>query len=288
MRLRSRSKTEQWTLWMCAVLAALVLYVLLSDFMYDSVSWNLLNPERYRLAFPLVALVVVFAWETRWDRIVREKKPAQPEAPVPATEAATAGVQSPQPQQACVSETASSKVESPGDELAKPAVPKQVAEASASPEANESRLEPIVELEASDDSATGEELYAKARTLPHRRIPDFGTDAYYMELLGKAVAKGYPPAMSKLGEYAIRRGVWVEAYYWMTQARRHGMHNLKPVLRDIRKGWALDGCSDELGNVSRLFSAEAGSLGRALLHLDSGKTVAAAKEFLLKNYPEYL
>jgi len=124
--------------------------------------------------------------------------------------------------------------------------------------------------------------------MKHRAIPDFRMDGPYLELLGRSAEKGYAPALAKLGEYAVRRCAWVEAYYWMKRAQRNGMHGLSPTLRAIRNGWAADGFPRQSSNVNKLFTEEAGRLGRALLRLDSGHEAAKAREFLKANHPEFL
>jgi len=141
---------------------------------------------------------------------------------------------------------------------------------------------------ASTSSLSGEELFDQARALPHQQIPDFGVDGEYLGLLGRSAAKGYAPALAKLGEYAMRRAAWVEAYYWMKLAQRSGMHGLSPTLREIRKCWSLDGFPIQSSNVNKLFTREAGSIGRALLHVDSGQDAAKAKEFLKASHPEFV
>jgi len=124
--------------------------------------------------------------------------------------------------------------------------------------------------------------------MAHQEIPDFEMDGEYLELLGKAAAAGYARAYAKLGDYAMRRCAWVEAYYWMWRTKRSGMTNLEPVLREIRQNWAQDGFPDQEDNVNDLFTEESGSIGRALLSIASGHDAAAAKEFLRANHPEFL
>jgi len=89
------------------------------------------------------------------------------------------------------------------------------------------------------------------------------------------------------GEYAMRRGAWVEACYWIWRAQHGGMCGLAPVMREIRKNWSLDGFPDEAENVNPIFTPEAGSIGRVLLHIDSGHEAATAREFLKACYPEF-
>jgi len=59
-------------------------------------------------------------------------------------------------------------------------------------------------------------------------------------------------------------------------------------MREIRRNWSLDGFPDEAENVYQLFTPEAGSIGRALLHVYSGHEASKAKEFLKSNHPEFL
>ena len=49
-----------------------------------------------------------------------------------------------------------------------------------------------------------EELWSKARAMPHGFIPDFQTDGEYLDLLCRAAKLGHLEAMKKLGEYAAR------------------------------------------------------------------------------------
>jgi len=280
MRLRTKSKASQWVLWLCAALAAMVLYVVLSDVLFESVSWNVLDPERYRLAFPLVAAFAFFAWETRWDRIVRtanrsdgSERPSRKD--VASRPAKVEAEVAPQPKEPCVAMAVAPPGPSPS-EAAWPAVAGAAEAVRAERHSHD------------DTDVTGEALYAKARSLPHRRIPDFKTDAYYLELLVGAARKGFSPAMAKLGDYAMRRMAWAEAYYWMTQARRNGMHNLSTVMREIRKRWALCGCPNELMSEAGVYSADAASVGSALLYLDAGRNISMVREFLQTHHPEYL
>lgn len=136
--------------------------------------------------------------------------------------------------------------------------------------------------------ALGEYLFLKAQGVPHQVVPDYDTDGLYLDILREAANKGYGPAAAKLGEYAMRRAVWIEAYYWMSMASRMGMENLTNVMREIRMNWVLAGHPDEEDNVNPLFPLETGSIGRALLHLDSGYRASDAREFLKTYYPEYL
>jgi len=308
MTVRTKSKPWQWTVWLCAALALLAVYVVLSRILFNFVTWDLFAPRLHRLAIPLVVVFFYVAWNTRWDGVRREKKEKKkvkgegqgqgeekvdgesrwraeekPDSPVrPADDGRAHTPGAPQ---------SSDNADSLGNDCGETGV-------SAQPQHNE-----IVDIRSSTStldssslcqppnstsSLTGEELFEQARALPHQVVPDFDSDGPYLELLGQSAKQGYSPALAKLGEYAMRRAAWVEAYYWMKLAQRNGMLGLSPTLREIRKNWSLDGFPGQSSNVNWLFTLEAGSLGRALLHVDSGHEAATAKEYLKANYPEFL
>jgi len=301
MTVRTKSKSWQWTVWLCAALALLAVYVVLSRILFNSVTWDLFAPRLHRLAIPLVVLFFYVAWNTRWDGIRREKVRGKREQGDEKVKVEGQGQQrnlasdsAGQPTEGGRARTptapqSSNNAVSLGNDCGGPGV-------SALPQQHESGAERHVLSSTStlnfnsvaDASATGEELFEQARALPHQQIPDFNVDGEYLDLLGQSAAKGYAPALVKLGEYAMRRAAWVEAYYWMKQAQRNGMHGLSPTLREIRKNWSQDDFPNQSSNVNKLFSIEAGSLGRALLHIDSGHEAAKAKEFLKANHPEFL
>lgn len=130
------------------------------------------------------------------------------------------------------------------------------------------------------DTLSGEELYAQARAIPHQPIPDCEQDGEYLKLLVKSADLGYAWAASKLGEYAMRRNCMVEAYYWFSVAKKNGMRNLERTMLQIRSAWASDGFYCESENEYEYFSYERGSIGYALLCVDSGHNVDAAKSYL--------
>jgi len=142
--------------------------------------------------------------------------------------------------------------------------------------------------EAEDLSQPGAEDYLRARAMMHQEIPDFRVDGLYLDLLAASAEKGYAPAMAKLGDYAMRRGTWVEAYYWMYRARRGGMADVDAALREIRRNWIQFDCPDEEENVNELFDADCGSIGRCLLAIAAGRDLNAAKDFLREFHPEFL
>jgi len=141
---------------------------------------------------------------------------------------------------------------------------------------------------ASTTGVPGEELFARACALPQQEIPDYANNGRHLRVLGQSAAAGYAPAMALLGQYAMRREAWVEAYYWTWRARSRGLKNTYGALREIRMNWSLAGFPDEAENVHLLFSEEQGSVGRALLAMDTGRDMAAAREFIRANHPEFV
>jgi len=283
MNMRTSSRGNQWIVWLSEVLAALLVYVVASQILYGAVSWDVLDPSRYRLAAPLVVLLVYFAWKTRWDGIVREVEvKVEAEVEVEAKAEVKAEAEAETEAEAKAKAKADHQISSPP-----PQPPPQP-----SPQPQPQPPPPVlfipVRSQASGSRETGAAIYARARLMPHREIPDFGTDGMYLDLLGDAAAKGHLPALTKLGEYAMRRGTWVEAYFWMWQARRNGMGNLSNVMREIRRNWIWAGTPDEAENVHPLFSREAGLIARALIGRDSRHGAVAARDYLQSHHPEFL
>jgi len=274
MTLRSKSRKQQAVRWLCAAGLALAAHVVVSRLACGSASFDLTDPRYYRIFVPLLAVAAAFAWETRWDGVEREEEGEKGESGEK-REKGESGEKVKAQGEGEQRKVSDSIVQLPTTNCQLPTLPRTH---SACAKATADRQIPL----------PGEAEYAQAREMTHQEIPDFEADGEYLELLGKSAAEGYAPALAKLGEYAMRRAAWVEAYYWMKQAQRGGMHGLSPTLREIRKNWSLDGFPGQLSNVNELFTAEAGSIGRALLHVDSGHEAAAAKEFLRANHPEFL
>ena len=115
-----------------------------------------------------------------------------------------------------------------------------------------------------------EELWNKARAMPHGFIPDFQTDGEYLALICRAAKLGHLEAMKKLGEYAGRRGAIVEAYFWTVLADHNGASGLKRRLLQMQRQWVMSGCLLEYENVSEFFSQTQGSFARVLLRIRCG------------------
>ena len=121
--------------------------------------------------------------------------------------------------------------------------------------------------------------WLRARAMMHSAEPTMETDGLYLELLVQAVDEGSIEAAMKLADYAFKRGTNVEAYYWTYRAQKLG-RNVKDDYRRIRAAWATAGCPDEIGNEYEFFTAEQGSLARALLDLELPGRQAEAVKYL--------
>jgi len=271
MSLRTRSRAGQWGAWTVAALVAVAAYVVLFRVVGEGELGDLIGPLQQRVLLPIVVVFGFVVYETRWNGAAGAKKEQKAEGNEGTVVARSSEATSlPRRNKEEFSSVGRGEDAASTGETGLP-VPGFPAQAP-----------------AAGPDETGEELYARARGMPHQEIPDFLDDGEYLELLGEAAEKGYPHALAKLGEYALRRCAWVEAYYWMKKARRAGMENLEPVLRGIRLSWATDGYPLQTSNVHRLFSELDGSVGRALVNLDSGRETATARAYLRANRPELL
>jgi len=284
------SRTRQWVMWLCAALVATALYVILSRLLYGSSGGDLLTPQQHRILLPILALFGLFVWETRWDGVKRQAESAVAEDGEPSPEARAPAVsQGERKDEPPVPVRQDVKDQEPPSPSLPPKDPAPLARATCQiDETRKHPASPVMPQPTAEELSAGEELYEKAIRLPHRTFPELSIDWEYLDLLGKSADKGCLKALMKLGEYAMHRETWVEAYYWMWQARKRGMKNASLVLREIRICWAGDGFPDEESNVNRLFSERSGSIGRALLDLESGRNMALARNFLKAEAPEFL
>lgn len=127
--------------------------------------------------------------------------------------------------------------------------------------------EPSSDLEPEDEA---EVLWKEARGMIHNEIPNFETDGPYLTLVYRAAQAGHVEAMSKLGDYAFRRGELVETFYWKQQVEFAGGCCCCPSLADIIAEWVECGCPEEYENVTEGFSERQGVFARAVLRLVSG------------------
>jgi len=145
-------------------------------------------------------------------------------------------------------------------------------------------------LQGARAGGTADELWERARVMPHNVIPDVMEDAGYLELVHAAADAGHVAALAKLGDYAFRRQAYVEAYFWTKMAHRRlelsdptateGLKEIEGMLRNIRRQWSAAGQPLEEENVYNHFSLARGELGRAFLGLDGGYEVRQARDYL--------
>lgn len=282
MTLRSRNRGEYLRRMAFVMLLGLAVYAIIISEKGGGATFKIWRPDRMRFALVVFIVSAVAAYEFRPQR-----KAASPFEPVqdPAT---TPSASVKQVADEPLNDSPASADQPPPD---KSPSPPQLRPASPPAVASPSPVVASVPPDsASLPSGSGEAEYAEARLIPHHTIPDYSreSDGRYLDLLGQSAAHGYPLALAKLGEYAMRRQFWVESYYWMRRAQQAGMHNLGPTLKYIRTSWAIGGYPDEAMNSHRLFPLQAGSIGRALLDLDSGRQVNQSKAYLKGHAPEFL
>lgn len=130
-------------------------------------------------------------------------------------------------------------------------------------------------------SGRAEEAWQEARQIKHSFIPNTDTDYAYLRLLNESARLGHAEARFKLGEYALRRAAFVEAYYWLKMAKASGQgKGVDEALGCCLREWRLAGFDPQYENVTESFSERQGSLGRAALRLDSGVEATRARERL--------
>ena len=121
-----------------------------------------------------------------------------------------------------------------------------------------------------EENAEARQLWEEARGMTHRFTPDWEKDQEYLSKIYAAARLGHLEAMTKLGEYAGRRGAVVEAFYWTLLAELKGAKGLKVQLRELRLRWQALGCPDQYRNAYRDFTEEQGVFARAVLRLQCG------------------
>lgn len=115
--------------------------------------------------------------------------------------------------------------------------------------------------------AEADRLWSEARAMSHNYVPDFELDADYLAKVCAAAKLGHWDAMLKLGDYADRRGMIVEAYYWKLLAKMKGASGQSETLRKLTARWQKDKCPLEPDNVHAGFSPLQGSLARSFLRI---------------------
>ena len=122
-------------------------------------------------------------------------------------------------------------------------------------------------MQGEEIAGEAQRLWEEARGIAHPYNPDWKNDREYLLKIHSAAKLGHLEAMAKLGEYAFRLGMIVEAYYWMACAELKGATGLEPRLREIKMSWMRNGCPTEYGNVHDEFTEVQGSFSRALLRI---------------------
>ena len=121
-----------------------------------------------------------------------------------------------------------------------------------------------------DLRSDADRLWEEAREMTHRFTPDWEKDQEYLSKIYAAARLGHLEAMTKLGEYAGRRGAVVEAFYWTLLAELKGATGLKVQLRELRSRWQALGCPGQYHNTYGDFTEEQGVFARAVLRLQCG------------------
>ena len=238
--------------------------IIVSDFLGGGSTLCIWKPERMRVALASLIIIGVSAYEFR-----PKAKEDDPDESVLSTSAAAtdvgasaggAGASRPREEQAV--EPASGVEDLRGRDAPAPSV--------VPPSVPVVRDAAIVPCGSAIDSDGGVEAWDKAREMPHNFVPDPDEDYEYLRYVHDAARAGNGKAMVKLAEYARRRCVDVESYYWLTLAKIRGMDGLDGELEYCRNQWKLNGCNPEYENEYIFFTERQGVLGRAALRLDCG------------------
>lgn len=74
MTLRTPSRVWQGVVWVVAALIAVAAYVVIMSVVFGGVSGGLLSPYSQRVLLPILAILLLVGWETRWDGLVHERR----------------------------------------------------------------------------------------------------------------------------------------------------------------------------------------------------------------------
>ena len=135
-------------------------------------------------------------------------------------------------------------------------------------------------------------LWEAACEMEHQFIPDWETDEAYLTLLYKAAALGQFEALNRLGDYALLREAFVEAFYWKIKVAMEEAPFLGATLEDVLAAWTRAGCPTEYENVTDDFSADQGVFARVVMRFMTGINLANAtqrmKELVAAGNPDAL
>lgn len=123
------------------------------------------------------------------------------------------------------------------------------------------------------DAAPVEDARRDAAPTGHRRQGD-----RYFQTLYQAAQSGSLSAMNKLGEFALVRRNFVEAFYWKLMLEmRHGKPSGLPA-QGVCRFWQDVGCPAPTADEGGLFTDNQSKLAMAVLDLWSGRHVHTPKE----------
>jgi len=230
----------QWVRWLLVMLLMAAAYVLAYIHFFDG-DWraagNLLGADQLSLLMPAVAVFFLLAYEMRWDGINRGRRRHRGD-----------------------SESDPPTGSAPSGEL-----PKGTSEPKAAVTPVEAPKPAETAVNANGESA--QQLWDRAREMPHGVVPNPRDDFDYLALVHEAADLGHIDALMKLSDYAVRRGMSVEAFFWGSLAVRSGARGVDGWLGGIKVAWMSSGCPGEYENVDQWFTEARGSVSRALLRI---------------------
>ena len=256
MTLRSPSRAKFWARMLFLVLLSLAVYSVVAAALGWRETFSFGRPDRMRWLLVMGLVWAVAAYEMRPKRHRhgarrRKAKPVSTEASVP-SEGTQDGAAHESPAPTTVAAGVATSVDGG----------------------------PVRQPENADEGLSGDELWRRAREIPHDFVPDPVKDHDYLTLAHAAAAAGVAEAMAKLAEYASRRDAVVEAFYWMTRAKRRGLVGADDFLLQCRDQWLANGCPPEYENEYAFFDVRRGVLARAALRLACGVEVERAQQRL--------
>ena len=219
-----------------------------------------LEPENARITIP-VALGIGYAlyhwwrWRMMHPKIVIEELPQPSPVPMPAGD----GEVSPE---AALSAAREEKVAEAGKTAAaggsqRPDEPRY--------ERQKSRWEDRLEYEQRQEEFDAEAFNVRAHNWAFRKA-----------------THGRPEYFVRLGEYAWRRGAMIEAHYWVSMAKFHGVVGLDDWLGEIRRRWILLGRQMEDGYHYSTFPYERRALAHQYMMLACGFSAGVCRLNLMR------
>lgn len=252
MTLRSSSRVEYWARILFLVLFSLAVYTAVAAYCGWQDVFAFWKPERMRWFLVMGIVWAAAAHEMRPEKVTAQKRTRQTSS----TESVAA------PASASAGESA--EQDAPDAEMPRAEEPDSVTSTE----------------DASAQEPSPDELWYMAREMPHNFVPNPMVDHDYLALVHAAAMAGHAEAQSKLAEYASRRNALVEAYYWMSKAKRNELEGADDFLTQCREQWMENGCLPEYENNYEFFTERQGVLARAALRLTCGVDVEHATQRL--------